>query len=301
MYFHRDAGTKAAIETGMRYVHCGAVSFDNKALQLEEEFEKYNNCDPLISYRLGFHAEYTCKPDLLGDVAALSHKLSQPVFYHNSETKDETDACIKRTGMTPTQYVDSFGLHDCGGGIFHGVWLSDADMDILKKRGMYVVTNPGSNVKLASGTARVCDMQEKGIKLALGTDGAASNNCLDFFREMFLCAGLQKLYRRDASSMDALDVLRLACRDGASLMGLSDSDCLAAGKNADFVIIDMHQPNMRPIHNIAKNIVYSGSKINVKATVIAGKHVYEDGKFAFTSNPDEIYQKAQQIIEETFS
>jgi len=139
-------------------------------------------------------------------------------------------------------------------------------------------------------------MLDCGISVGIGTDGPASNNCLDFFREMFLATALQKLRLKDAAALDAEQVLQMAVTGGAHAMGLSDCDCLAPGKRADLILIDLHQPNMQPLNHIAKNIVYSGSKQNVKMTMINGQILYQDGKFQTGCDPEEIYQQANRII-----
>ena len=161
---------------------------------------------------------------------------------------------------------------------------------------MSVVTNPGSNTKLASGICPVKRLLDEGINLAIGTDGPASNNCLDMFREMFLVTGLAKLRERDASCMPADEVLYMATAGGAYAMGLPDCDCLAAGTKADLVMIDLNQPNMQPENNIVKNLVYSGSKQNVKLTMVNGKILYEDQKFSIGFEPADIYKEANRII-----
>ena len=169
-------------------------------------------------------------------------------------------------------------------------------MDICVKKNVSIVSNPASNVKLASGVADLCKLQEKGVNPALGTDGPASNNALDMFREMYLAATLQKVTKMDAAAMDAAQVLAMATTGGARAMGLSDCDVLAPGKQADLIMINMHRPNMQPENNIVKNIVYSGSKENVKMTMIDGKILYEDGKFFVGEEAEKIYQRANEII-----
>ena len=136
-----------------------------------------------------------------------------------------------------------------------------------------------------------------GIGLAIGTDGPASNHCLDMFREMFLTTALQKVVLGDASALDALDVLEMATVGGAEAMGLQDCDVLAEGRQADMIILDMTQPNMQPMNNVAKNIVYSGSKQNVKLTMIAGRIMYEDGQFFLGVSPQEVYDQARRRME----
>ena len=244
---------------------------------------------------MGVHAEYTCDKELLESVSELIHKYKAPLYTHMSETKTEHEECIKRYGMTPMALFDSLGLWDFGGGIYHGVWCDDADMEIMKKRGLRIITNPASNAKLASGIAPISKYLEKGIEVAIGTDGPSSNNCLDFFREMFLVTALAKIKDNDPKAVDAMEVLKMACVNGAHAMELVDNDALAVGKLADIIMIDLYQPNMRPILNISKNIVYSGSKTNIKMTMINGKILFKDGQFSDTIDVDVIYNKCEEI------
>lgn len=198
--------------------------------------------------------------------------------------------------MTPPQFLDSLGLFDYGGGGYHCVHFTEEDMDLFAKKGLHIITNPGSNTKLASGVAPITRFLEKGINVGIGTDGASSNNCLDMFREMFLTTGLAKLKEKDASAVDAEEVLKMATVNGAKAMGLTDCDILAEGKKADIIMIDLHQPNMQPLNNIAKNIVYSGSKQNVKMTMIDGRILYYDGRFLCCDDVEALYAKANEII-----
>ena len=297
MYFHPEMIAKASVECGFRTVMVsGLNNFVSSPEEVEENYVKFNHYHRLISYQLGFHAEYTTSEELLKKVAALSEKYQAPVFTHNSETLDEVEQCKERHGMTPTAYLDSLGMFRHGGGGYHCVHMTDEDLDICRDRHLSVVTNPGSNTKLASGIARITDMMERGINLAIGTDGPASNNCLDMFREMFLTTGLAKLRENDASAVAADKVLLMAAQGGAKAMGLADCDCLAEGKLADLIMIDLHQPNMQPLNNLVKNLVYSGSKQNVKLTMVDGKVLYEDGRFMIGTEPEVVYEKANEII-----
>ncbi len=297
MYFHPEMIAKASVDCGFRTVLVSGLNdFVSSAEELEADYLKFNQYHELISYCLGFHAEYTTSEERLKDVAALAEKYQAPVFTHNSETKAEVEGCIERHGMTPTAYLDSLGMFNYGGGGYHCVHMADEDLDIFRDRGMTVVTNPGSNVKLASGIARITDMMEKGIDLAIGTDGPASNNCLDMFREMFLTTGLGKIRENDAAAVAADKVLLMAVRGGARAMGLWECNCLAVGKLADLIMIDLQQPNMQPLNHIVKNLVYSGSKQNVKLTMVNGRVLYENGKFNIGVEPKAVYEKANEII-----
>lgn len=296
MYMHRAAGAKAVTDCGFRNVFCESINdFGGTLEEVEADYHTYNqDPDRLVSFQLGFHAEYTTSRELMEGIAALSEKYRSPVYVHCSETKKEVEDCRTRTGMTPVAYMDSLGLFNHGGGIFHGVHMDESDFDIIRKRGLYVVTNPASNLKLASGIAPVKRYLDMGIPVAIGTDGPASNNCLDMFREMFLVTGLQKVLCDDPEAVPAMDVLKMATVNGAHAMGLPECDTLAAGKKADLIMIDLMQPNMQPLQNIEKNIVYSGSKQNVKMTMIGGKILYRDGMFHLDSTPEEIYRKANE-------
>ncbi|MDE6851072.1 MAG: amidohydrolase [Lachnospiraceae bacterium] len=297
MYKLNEANAKASKDTGFRTVLCGSINdFGGTVAEIEEEYLHYNDYDPLISYQLGFHAEYTTAKPILEEMAALSQKHKAPVYTHNSETRNEVDGCMERYGITPTVLFDQLGMLEYGGGGFHCVHMTEEDMQICRDKGIWVVTNPASNMKLASGIAPIQKMLDMGIGLAIGTDGPASNNCLDMFREMFLVTALQKLSIPDASALDAIEVLRMATVGGAHAMCLPDCDTLAVGKYADLIMLDLQQPNMQPLNNIAKNLVYSGSKQNVKMTMVNGRILYEDGKFHIGVDPAEVYQKVNAAI-----
>ncbi len=297
MYLDNTCHAIASKELGFRTVLCGSMNdFGGTVPETEEEFYRLNDFSPLISCKLGFHAEYTTKGETIEELAGLAQRLKEPVYLHLSETKKEVEECVGRYGMSPVKYLDSVGIFEYGGGGFHGVWMDEEDMDICVKKNVSIVSNPASNVKLASGVADLCKLQEKGVNLALGTDGPASNNALDMFREMYLAATLQKVTKMDAAAMDAAQVLAMATTGGARAMGLSDCDVLAPGKKADLIMINMHRPNMQPENNIVKNIVYSGSKENVKMTMVDGKILYEDGTFFVGEDAEKIYQRANEII-----
>lgn len=294
MYYHPDMGAQACIDSGFRYVFCGMAG---SAEEAETRYTHFNSLHPLISLIPGVHAEYTVSAEELRYTADLVHRHRCPFYAHNSETALETEECIQRHGMTPTALFDSLGLFDYGGGGYHCVYLSDDDMEIFRRRGLYVVTCPASNAKLASGIAPLTRYQRAGIPIALGTDGASSNNALDMFREMYLACVLQKLRNGDAASGEAAAVLTAACSGGAHAMGLPDCDSIAPGKQADLIVIDLSRPNMRPIINIPKNLVYSGSKENVRLTMVAGQVRYENGEFFIGTDPETLYRQVESEVE----
>lgn len=298
MYVEPEANARANLEMGFRTVLCGTLNdFKDSIKTLEGFYRKYNQYHPLISYQLGFHAEYTTSEGLLRDLAALAGQYRAPVYTHLSETTAEVVGCEERYGSSPVKTLAEMGLWEYGGGGFHCVHVSEEDMDIIKEKGIYVVTNPASNAKLASGIAPICAMLEREIPLAIGTDGPASNNCLDMFREMFLVTGLAKLREQNAAACPAEAVLKMATAGGAAAMGLKDCDCIAEGKQADLIVIDLHQPNMQPEHNLVKNLVYSGSKQNVLLTMVAGRILYENGQFFTGEDPEQIYEEVKKDLQ----
>ena len=298
MYFHRDAYARANIDCGFRTVICGALSAGDKISVAADDYAKFNALDPLISYLPGVHAEYTADEKLLRGMSELVHELKSPFWTHNSETKSETDGCFERHGMSPTEYLDSLGLYDFGGGGYHCVWFSERDIEIFAEKGLWAVTCPCSNAKLASGIAPLERFEKRGVRLAVGTDGPASNNALDMFREMYLACVLQKLRLNDAAACPAENILLAACSGGARAMGLDGCDSLAEGKAADLAVISLHRPNMRPIHDVAKNLVYSGTRDNVRMTMVAGRILYENGEFHVGCDAEEIYAEAEKYTKE---
>lgn len=302
MYLTPDTMAQASLDCGFRTVICGALNdFVQSPEEIEGWYQKYASKDELVRFELGFHAEYTSSRDKLEKIAEMSRKFQAPVYMHSSESRSEVAGCIERYGVTPTVLFEKLGMLEYGGAHFHCIHMAEEDLDILKRKNIYVVTNPSSNMKLASGIPGIQDMLNKGIHVAIGTDGPASNNCLDMFREMFLVTGLAKLKTGDAAAVDADQVLRMATVEGAHAMGLMQADILAEGKLADLIMIDLNQPNMQPLHNIPKNIVYSGSKQNVKMTMVNGKILYEDGQFYIGTPAEEIYAKANEIVSRILS
>lgn len=295
MYIAPDVVVESSVECGFRNVQCGSLNnFTLSIDKMEECYKKYNNYHELISYKLGVHAEYTCSRELLESVAHLSNKHKAPVYLHSSETLGEVRECEDRYGCTPTVFLEKMGMYNYGGGGFHCVYLNDEDIDIYKSKKLSIVTNPASNAKLASGIAPIKRYLDEGINVAIGTDGPASNNALDMFREMYLVSVLAKLKENDAVGIKAWDVLKMATVGSAKTMGLDNCDVLETGKAADIIMLDLKQPNMQPINNISSNIVYSGNVSNVKLTMVNGKILYYNGEYNIGVEPEIVYEKCSK-------
>ena len=297
MYNFPRSIAKASKDTGFRTVFCsGLNNFVSSLEELREDYNVINAMSPLTSFLPGIHAEYTTNQKIMEGLAKLAQELKTPVWMHNAETQKEVEECKVRYGMTPTELTEALGFYEYGGGGYHCIWFTEHDFELFQKHDMTVVTNPASNLKLASGICPVKKFLDYGINVAIGTDGPASNNCLDMFREMFLTTGLAKVKEEDASCVSAEEVLYMATAGGAKAMQLPDCDRLAVGKKADIIILDLKKPNMQPENNIVKNIVYAGSKQNIKMTMVNGKILYENGAFSIGFSEEEIYRRANEII-----
>ena len=297
MYVHNEAYAKANVDAGFRTVICsGLNNFDADPENIEREYLRFNHYHELVSYMLGIHAEYTTSLDRMEYLSDLAAKYQAPCFTHLCETKEEAEGCIKRYGMSAPLLLDKIGFYRYGGGGFHCCYLTEEDIRYFADHNLWAVTCPASNLKLASGIAPVEQMRKAGVKLAIGTDGASSNNALDMFREMYLVTALQKIYEEDASACPASEVLKMACVNGARAIGLPDCDDISAGKLADITVINLRRPNMRPLNNLTANLVYAGSKENVRLTMVNGKILYENGEFFIGEDPDEIYCAAEEFV-----
>ena len=292
-YYFPLESARAAEEMGMRIVLIGTYNKNN--VDLIGRYKAFNDKDGLVKYCFGVHAEYTLEKGELERVMEASHEMKSPFFCHIAETEKEVKECYERRGMSPVQFFEKMGAYDYGGGGYHCCYFSDEDIEIFKRHNCTVVTCPGSNTKLASGIAPISKYLEKGLNIAIGTDGPASNNSLDMFKEMTLLYALQKVTLKDPTVLPAYEILKMATVNGAKAMGLDDCDVLEVGKKADIIEIDLMRPNMQPLNNIVNNIVYSGSKENIKMTMINGRILYKDGKFFTKEKPSTIYRKCEKI------
>ena len=299
MYFYPEEFEETANKFGFRLVNL--LMYDKTARPVKKCLELYKankNEDGLVKYVIGMHSEYTPTEEMFETTKQLLDKTKSPFYTHLSETSKEVEDCIFKRGMTPMEFFDSMHFFDRGGAIFHGVYLSDDDIEIIKKRDVVVVSNPSSNMKLASGVAEIKKLLANKVTVALGTDGPASNNALDMFREMYLVTGLQKLILKDPVSIPAYEVLKMATVNGAKAMGLKDCDTLEPGKLADIIMIDLRRPSMQPLNNIINNVVYAGSKDVIKMTMINGKVLYYNNEFFIGEDINQIYKKVQQLTDE---
>lgn len=223
------------------------------------------------------HSVYTTTAAQLTACRELADELGLPLHIHLAETRQETALSLEQHGLRPVAHADRLGLLRPGTILAHVVDVDADEIALLARRGVSVVHNPSSNMKLASGVAPVPAMLEAGVRLALGSDGAASNNRLNMFTEMGRAALLHKA-AGDPETMPARTVLDMATRGGTAAMG-SDGGVLAVGRPADCIALDLSAPNMQPLFNAASHAVYAATGMEVGLTMVAGEVLYRDGRF----------------------
>ena len=303
MYLFEDRVAQAAKEAGMRAL-VGEVLYDfpspnygplNKGLEYTEALIIRWQGDPLISAAVEPHALYTCSPGLLGQCQDLADRYGVPMIIHLAETRSEVEEISQKYGKRPVNHMENLGLLSPSLIACHCVWLTEAEMDLLARRGVKVVHNPESNMKLASGVAPIPELLAKGVTVGLGTDGCASNNNLDLFQEMDSAAKLHKVHRLDPTVMPSDVVLHMATLGGAKVLGLDrEIGSLEVGKKADIIILDLNRPHLQPIYNIASHLVYSATGADVRDVIINGQLIMQDRQL-LTLDETEILKKMQII------
>ena len=298
-YFFIPEMARSAKDFGMRTLLLG--TYEHGVTSLEQEinnYHKYNDDkESLVRFCVGLHSEYTSDANRVAKTKEAIEATHSPFFTHISETEGEVEGCVQRHHMPPAKYLYESGLFAYGGGGYHCVHLTDEEAKIFKDNNLTVVACPCSNAKLASGIIPITKYYNMGINVAIGTDGPASNNGLDMFKEMHLLVSFNRLQSKDDKFIPAFEFLKMATVNGAKAMGLNDADVLDVNKLADIIMIDLNRPNMQPLNNIVTNLVYAGSKDNIKMTMINGQILYEDGKFSIKESVEDIYKEAQKATE----
>ncbi|MEE9610691.1 MAG: amidohydrolase [Desulfatiglandales bacterium] len=306
-YFFQDETVRAVHRSGLRaLVAQGVIDFPapgvsdpEKNLTVGKEFiEKWLGFSDLISPGLFCHSPATCSDRTLKRAMDISRDFSLPLQIHLSETEEEVNEIIKRTGQRPVHYLEKLGILDDGLIAAHAVHLDDEEMKLISRSGVKIVHTPESNMKLASGVARVPEMVKMGMTVGLGTDGCASNNNLDLFQEMDSAAKMGKAFTFDPVNMDAETVLKMATSWGANILGLeSEIGTIEVGKKADIIVVDLQSPHLVPLYNPLSAIVYSANGADVKDVIVNGKILMKDRTFR-TLGPDEIMERVTAISRE---
>ena len=310
MYYFEERIADAVLKAGVRAMLSRGIlditGNTEEAIKATNEFlnyvkrlwhtKKYSKNHIFFAY--GPHAPYTCSKELLMRVREMANDTKFRIHIHIAETKWEFTTFKERHGKTPIEYLDSIGFLGPDVMAAHVVWTTDRDLEILARRKVKVLHNPTSNLKLASGIARIPEMLEKGITVGLATDGPASNNRLNMFREMLMAALIHKGSKLDPKLMPAKTVIRLATIEGAKVLGLERYvGSLEPGKFADFVVINLKTPYATPFHDIYSMLVYTLERDSVEATYVGGKCVWKKDVGPTSYDVWQVCEKVQKIRE----
>ncbi len=310
MYMFEDTIARAVMESGIKAnLARSIVSFDEnedpkqsfrflEGTQLARDYHLADN--GRIRVDLSIHAEYTNTEKMCRAVAEYAKEHSLAIQMHISETEKEHEECkMRRGGRTPISFVRDTGLLDSPFCAAHCVFVGDGDMEIMREKGVFVSHNPVSNLKLGSGVMPLAKMLSNGICVSLGTDGAASNNNLDIFKELKIAAVLHKGVSHEADATDAHTVCMLATLGGAMAQGRVDCGKIEVGKKADLILIDMDSLHNIPSYRYETTVAYSADSSDVRMTMVDGKILYQNGEY-ITIDIEKLKYEARDVIKHYF-
>lgn len=279
MYDHMDevagavemSGIRACLTRGM----IGLGGEDEQRAKLAEARAFVENwhgqADGRITTMMSPHAPYTCPPAFIRQIVETARELNVPIHTHMSETASEVEWNVKEYGKRPVEHLLELGVFDGPCLVAHAVHLNNEEIDILREHDVKVSHNPGSNLKLASGIARVPDMLQKGITVSIGTDSSASNNNLDMFEEIRLAALIHKGVSGDPTAVPAEQALRMGTVMGAEALWLEDVGILKPGMKADLIALDMSEAHWYPSGHYISHLVYAASARDVTDVWVDGR------------------------------
>ena len=304
MYMFTDTICQTVRDNGMRaLIGYGVVDRDGSCSDLAEGVElakQWNRaCNDRIRVSIAPHAEYTSTPQLIEAAARAAIDMDLPFHIHVSETKAEHEGCIRRRGTTPMQYLHSLGALDANVIAAHCVWLSDRDIELAAQYGVTIAHNPVSNLKLASGIAPVAKMLARGCRVALGTDGVASNDNLNLWEEIKLMPLLQKGTTYDPTVVSPAQALAAATSVGAKALGYQNLGLLKAGYIADLILVNLQTPHMTPNIYAESNLIYALQGSDVTMTMVDGRVLYRDGNY-LTIDSDAVLRDAGEEAREMY-
>ncbi len=285
MYFHSDAVAQAVEESGIRAVLSYGMVAPSLAERGEAELEKterlvetwHEKAGGRIAVAVSPHAVYTCGEDVWRRAVDLATKRGLLIHTHLSETRSEVEEWRRKTGLTPPAYLERLGAFSVPTLAAHCAHVDDADIEILARNGVRVAHCPKSNAKLGSGVARLRSMRERGLCVAIGTDGAASNDRLDVLEEARFACLLARATSEDTQAVSALDAVALATTEGRRALGLPKAE-IEAGDPADIVLIDVDGPHTAPHHGAASTLMFSSQASDVTDVFVAGRPLMRDGR-----------------------
>lgn len=304
MYDHMDQVAKVVQDSGMRGVLTRGViglcppEVQQQKLDEAVAFAKdwHGKADGRITTMISPHAPYTCPPDFIEKFVQASQDLNLPLHTHMSETETEVAQNVKDYGLRPVAHLEKLGMFSRPTLLAHAVHLTDEEIDVLAKHQVAVSHNPGSNLKLASGVARIPALLKAGVTVSLGTDGPASNNNLDMFEEMRLAALIHKGVSGDPTAIPASEALRMGTEYGAKSAFLEDIGMLAVGMKADMIALNTDQAHFLPRTDYISHAIYSASAKDVEHVWVDGKQVVKNGA-SLTLDEERIRREAQRAFE----
>ena len=307
MYFYMEDVARAVEDAGIRAVlSYGMIDFgdaERREAEIEENLQLFKSCNGMADGRIkvffGPHSPYTASEDLLIKVRELADEYNMGIHIHVSETEKEINDSLDEKGLRPFEYLEKIGFLGPDVVAAHCVWLSDEEIEIIKKHDVKVSHNPCSNMKLASGIAPVSKLIENDICVSIGTDGASSNNNLDLIEELKTASLLQKVSTLDPKVLTSDEAITMATIKGAEALGLENEiGSIEVGKKADIILIDTNSANMVPdSSSLSSNVIYSANGSNVDTTICNGKILMENKKLTVLDE-QEIYDKAKKAIKE---
>jgi 5-methylthioadenosine/S-adenosylhomocysteine deaminase len=302
-YFLEDSVAEAFTEAGIRSVVAqGVIDFPapgvpdpaQNVAAAEQFIERWQSGSGLLSPAVFCHSPYTCSADTLKRAKEMARRKNVRYFVHLAETRTEVEQIREQHGTTPVRFLENLGILDKDTVCVHCVWIDEEEIEILARTGAKVSTCPQSNMKLGAGIAPLKKLLAAGISAGLGTDGCASNNRLDLFYEMDVCAKLHKVKNMDPTVLPAATVLQMATAGGAEVLALQDRiGSLVPGKKADIILINLKRPNLQPFYH-PDLLVYAATGADVSTVIINGKLVMQDRKIR-TFDVDETMIKVGEM------
>ena len=301
-YHFADYSAKAFVDSGIRAVVSITQRYSPKKFLSETELEQlYNKVEGIastISTNFYCHSIYNCGEDMFGVINKLASKHKTFVSTHVSETLEEVGRCASQNNdMSPIELLEDYGFFDRKALAIHATNVSQRDIQILTKNGASVCANFGSNHKLASGVCPIYQMTKYGVNVCLGTDGSASNNRLDMFREMYLASTSQNILLSNANCFQPKEILKMATINGAKALGLKNVGTLEIGNYADLIMLNTHGVDGIIDNDLYDNLVYSYGVEDIEMTMVNGKIIYYKGKYNFSKSVKSIMSKIEKIKE----
>lgn len=297
-YINPDETAKAVIDTGIR-ASIGVGAITSKEIISEEYLDneiKSISISPLIKPILYAHSLYSCDESQFAELNKYANKHNLIKSTHLSETLKEVGDIATKYNMSPVELLESYGFFDSPSLLAHCVHCDKEDIDIMKDYDISIATCPSSNLILGSGIAPLYSYIKNRMNVSIGTDGAASNNNLNMFKEMYLADNLQAGVLNQARAITTIDALKMATLRGAIALGYDNLGRIAEGYLADIIMIDINKPNMQPLNNIYNNLVNACESSNVIMTMINGKILYKDGQYYCNAVYDDVVKHCNKII-----